>query len=281
MGAGLAEEFARPGAILFLTARSKEALAETQRRCENKGAVVVSMAVDVTDRQGMRKAINEAMTTRTIDLVIANAGITGESGLDDALRVVDTNLNGTLHTIVPILDRWRELGVGGSVAIMSSLNGHVSVATSFMAGACCCFSFSSLTHARMVANEKAYATTKVGLRILGESLRASYERFDVCITVLCPGMTESRMVAHQMDSGIPMITGVVSLGQGARWMADAIRRGDPECGYPTLWFAYTRVVGSMPAWARDLFLPVYLYFDPYTPHSVKLEDARAQQTKQD
>jgi short-subunit dehydrogenase len=251
LGSGLAVELANPHATLFLIARTPGSLTDTQAKCEAKGARVVCFTADVGNRSEMQNVIDQAFAICTLDLVIANAGITGVRGLADTHEVVQTNLVGSMNTVLPVVDKWLKMRAQGSVGVMSSLNGHLSVATTFMA---------------------AYAATKVGLRVWGESLRAALAKYSINITVLAPGMTASRMVTTQQGQGINMITGVVSLEQGSKWMADGLRYNQAEVGYPWRWFIVTRTIGALPFWVREIFHSSFQRGDPYTSHSRAMEE---------
>jgi short-subunit dehydrogenase len=250
LGAGLALELAEPGVALFLTARSAGALQQTASQCRAKGAQVKEYVVDVKSASQMRAAVEDAYALRVLDLVIANAGITGELGLADAPDVVHTNMQGTLSTVLPVIELWIRHGNGGSLAIMSSLNGHVSVGNTFMA---------------------AYASSKAGLRVLAESLRMALVEHGIQVTALLPGMTESRMVSRQQDQGIHMITGVWPRTKACAYMVRGIRAQAAEVAYPQVWFSITRLVGGLPLWVRDLFHVAFRRGDPYTAHAKNID----------
>ena len=77
IGAALAEEFAAPGVTLFLGGRSIERLAGVSEACRKRGATVEATAVDVVNRAAMEEWIGGADKKVPLDLVIANAGVSG------------------------------------------------------------------------------------------------------------------------------------------------------------------------------------------------------------
>jgi NADP-dependent 3-hydroxy acid dehydrogenase YdfG len=56
IGEGLALEYAAPGVTLGLVARRQERLLEVKKRCEQRGAAVLSYCVDVSDQAAIVKA---------------------------------------------------------------------------------------------------------------------------------------------------------------------------------------------------------------------------------
>ena len=80
IGRALALRYARPGARLALTGRDSARLAETRAACAAKGADATSETVDVADRAAMDSWIARMDAGRPLDLVIANAGISGGTG---------------------------------------------------------------------------------------------------------------------------------------------------------------------------------------------------------
>ena len=124
IGAALSKELAAPGITMTLTGRNIDRLEAVARICRSKGARIDIEVVDVCDRDDMSAAIRVAWRRQPIDLVIANAGISGGSG-GDKRRIIETNIGGVLNTIEPVIELMRERGQG-RLAIMSSLAGFKS-----------------------------------------------------------------------------------------------------------------------------------------------------------
>ncbi len=66
----------------------------------------------------------EAADARPLDLIIANAGVSsntiGDSDGDTARLIAEINVNGTMNTVAPLIDRLIERRQG-QIAIMSSM----------------------------------------------------------------------------------------------------------------------------------------------------------------
>lgn len=182
IGEALAYTYADKGISLYLTGRNEERLQIVAQACEEKGASVYSKVIDVTDRQGMQAWLDEI---GTIDLVIANAGISGGTSgvmagepLSQAREIFDVNLTGVLNTIESVLNDMIERGKG-QIAIMSSLAGYRGWPTA-----------------------PAYSASKGAVRFYGEALRGSIKRTGVEVNVICPGFVTSRMT-DQNDFSMP------------------------------------------------------------------------------
>lgn len=178
IGAALALCYAAPDVTLYLSGRNEERLADTVRQCAGKGARVEGRVVHVTDRADMTDWIAAADGQTPLDLIIANAGISGGTAgrmtgepIEQARFIFDVNVTGVLNTIEPSLPlmvaRKR-----GQVAIISSLSAF-----------------------RGWPGAPAYSASKGAVRFYGEALRGSLKRTGVQVNVICPGFIKSRMTA--------------------------------------------------------------------------------------
>ncbi len=178
LGKALAYSYATPETVLFLGGRNQKRLEETASLCRKKGALVHSKALDVTDKNSMQRWIIDADTKSPLDLVIANAGVSGGTGdgksgenSNQAQHIFDVNVMGVLNTVNPVLPRMRERDKG-QIAIMSSL-----------------VSFCGWPGA------PSYSASKGAVRFYGEALHGSLMSTGVKISVICPGFIETPMTA--------------------------------------------------------------------------------------
>ncbi len=175
IGTALAMAYAAAGVTLCLSGRDRERLASVAAACRDKGAVVTEAVLDVTDRAAMAAWVVEQDEQNPLDLVIANAGISGGTGgcglepEEQVRRIFAVNLDGVLNTVEPILPRMAARRAG-QVALMSSMA-----------------SFSGWPGA------PAYSASKGAVRLYGEALRGSFAKKDVKINVICPGFIETPM----------------------------------------------------------------------------------------
>ncbi len=173
IGAALAREYAGPERTLFLGGRNETRLTEVAADCTAQGANVKTAAVDVVDSEAIARWITGADEQASLDLVIANAGVsagTGTAGepLDQAQRIMAINVDGVINTVHPALERFARRGQPGhkgQIAIMSSL-------ASF----------------RGFAGAPAYCASKAAVRNYGEGLRNAYAAVRHCGFGDLPGL---------------------------------------------------------------------------------------------
>lgn len=176
IGAALALRYSAPGIVLVLSGRNAERLEDVAAACRAKGAVVQDRVIDVQDQSKMAAWIAEADQHYPLDLVIANAGISGGTAgvmhhepMDQVRRIFDINLYGVLNTIEPVIPLMIARG-RGQVAIVSSLAGF-----------------------RGWPGAPAYSASKGAVRFYGEALRGTLRHTGVAVNVVCPGFVVSRM----------------------------------------------------------------------------------------
>lgn len=179
IGAALANSLAQPGVQMLLIARNDTRLAAIGEVCRAAGATVTVAAIDVTDRAAMADALTHFDDAASIDLLIANAGIS--SGLDAgrtpeppdaARRVFAVHLEGMLNTLDPVLPAMLARG-HGQIALMSSLAASAPL-----------------------ADMPAYSASKAAIRAYGTSLRRWLTPRGIAVSVICPGFVETAMSAR-------------------------------------------------------------------------------------
>jgi short-subunit dehydrogenase len=178
IGEALALDYAAPGVALALTGRDASRLSTVADACRAKGATVVAGTIDVVDREQLALWLIAFDDAHPVDLLIANAGISidkDNSSLDDfsiIRKTLDVNVGGVLNTVEPLMTRLMERRKG-QIAIVSSLAGFIGLPYS-----------------------ASYNASKAAVRVWGESIRYVMKRYDVGVSVICPGFVVSRMTAQ-------------------------------------------------------------------------------------
>ncbi len=161
---------------LALSGRDSGRLDGVARACRAAGAAVSAEILDITGAGDVAALIEEMHAKAPLDLVIANAGISGGTGgnfgatgeTDEQVRrIFAVNIDGVVNTVLPAaaLMRAREPrdGVKGQIAIMSSL-------ASF----------------RGIPGVPTYSASKAAVRIYGEALRGALAGDGIEVSVICP-----------------------------------------------------------------------------------------------
>jgi len=129
IGLAVAEMLAGEGAEVALLARNELGLAAAKRKLAEYGAEAVTLSADVTDREALAAAVEEAAVAMGgLDVVVtAAAGVAfgrfAETDPDDFDATVETVLGGTVDTIraaLPQLERSR-----GAVVVIGSIAAHM------------------------------------------------------------------------------------------------------------------------------------------------------------
>lgn len=172
LGRALAIAYAQEGIVLFLCGRNKERLYDTAAICKEKGSITYTYLFDVTDAFAVQEAIINANTVHPIDLVIANAGISGGvlGEAEDSVQtrqVFNTNVNGVLNTVLPALEIMRKRG-SGQIGIIASIAGY-----------------------RGLPSAPAYSASKCCVKAWGEALRGWLYSQGIKVNVICPGFIKT------------------------------------------------------------------------------------------
>ena len=231
IGQALAECYAAPDTELLLTGRDGARLRATALACSARGASVHYMCADIRDAALIHQWMVENDRRGPIDLVIANAGISAGSGLEDetwaqAQMVFDVNVGGVLNTIHPLIPRMKERR-SGQIVIISSLA-----------------AFSPWPRAR------AYAASKATVKTYGLAMRIALAPFDIKVNVVCPGFIDTPMTRVNPYT-MPWIMDARS---AARIIKDGLDRDRALIAFPWQMSLIARGIGMLPFWIQKRIL---------------------------
>ncbi|CAI7923848.1 unnamed protein product [Closterium sp. NIES-54] len=148
---------------------------------------IFTQAVDVSDAKAVQAAIDAAAAACPIDVLLCNAGVVRTGHVEDisalqAQEQVNTNLLGSIYPVqaaVPLLkERVSQGAEPGAIVFMCSLS-----ALSFWYGAA------------------VYTATKYGVRGFAEGLRLELLPYDISVSVVCPGFTDTHLLDDAEASG--------------------------------------------------------------------------------
>lgn len=210
IGAALALAYAAPGRRLSLGGRNDARLNGVATVCRAAGALCETRQTDVTDQDSMNTWLADADAAQALDLVVANAGISGGTiklgNAPDAsdAQIFATNVDGVVNTVEPALARMLARNAG-QIAIMSSL-------ASF----------------RAFGEAPAYCASKAAVRFYGEGLQRAHRRSAVGISVICPGFVRSPMTDAN-NFRMPML---MDADVAARRILSGLARDRSRIAYP-------------------------------------------------
>lgn len=177
LGQAIARGLAERGAKLTLTARNEgqlSALAE-----EVGGEVLVA---DLADRDDV---IRVADAARSVDVLVANAGIgsdatVADTSMDDIDRLIDVNLRSPIVLATAFAQAHLESGRPGQIVLVGSLSGLAAT-----------------------PNTRMYNATKFGLRGYSLALRQDLAPHGIGVTLVAPGFIRDAGMFHDGTIELP------------------------------------------------------------------------------
>ncbi len=177
IGRAIARALTAAGARVTITGRTESQLIDTVGAGDAEGYGVL----DVTEEAGVLHAFRQAAATRgPIDILVANAGAAESAPFlktDSAMfhRMLDLNLMGVVHAARAALPDMVTRGQGRIIAVASTagVKGYAYVS--------------------------AYVAAKHAVVGFARSLALETATSGVTVNALCPGYTETELVAGSID----------------------------------------------------------------------------------
>jgi 3-hydroxybutyrate dehydrogenase len=177
IGRAIASTLSRAGATVTVLGRNRATLDEAIAA----GAAQFAGVADVADQAALTAAIAQAEARQPIDILIANAGVAESAPFarsDAALfrRMIDVDFMGVVHAVQAVLPAMKDRSYGRIVAIASTagLKGY--------------------------AYASAYSAAKHAVVGLVRSLALELARTHVTVNAVCPGFTDTDLLAGGIDS---------------------------------------------------------------------------------
>ncbi len=232
IGKGLALEYAAAGITLLLTGRHEARLEEVAAACRAKGAMVESCTTAITAAEDFQKQLLLWDAAAPIDLVIANAGISGGTGKsggesDAQFReIMSTNLDGTFNTVNPLLPKFIARR-RGQIALMSSMAGF-----------------------RGMPNAPAYSVSKMAVRAYGEAMRPLLKSSGVELGVIFPGFIKTPLTDV---NSFPMPF-LMDAAAAAKFIRRGLEANKARIAFPWPMYLLSRLVAALPLSIGDFVL---------------------------
>ncbi|MCG5077331.1 SDR family oxidoreductase [Paraburkholderia tagetis] len=232
IGAALAAEYARRGAILGLVARRAEVLETLVGALHQSHPQhpVSLYCADVRDADALAAAARAFIAEHGLpDVVIANAGVsrgalTGQGDLATFRDVMDTNYFGMVATFEPFAEAMAQARRGTLVGI------------------------ASVAGVRGLPGSGAYSASKAAALAYLESLRVEMRPFKVPVVTIAPGYIRTPMTAKN-PYRMPFL---MDADRFAAKAADAIARGTAFAVFPWPMRVVATLLGALPRWLYDL-----------------------------
>jgi len=172
--------FARGGYKVFATMRNLEAATILKNHIADESLSVTIYKMDVDSDESVKHCIETIIKEHgTIDVLVNNAGIERHGSIEelpmaDFKAVMETNYFGVIRCIQAVLPQMRE-NKNGCIINVGSVSGKIA-----------CTPLS------------AYCASKYALEALSESLAQEVKPFNIRVSILEPGIIDTKM-AHDIS----------------------------------------------------------------------------------
>ncbi len=188
IGFGMAQVFLKSGMKVIIADILQERLDEAARiLAHSTNRDYHFIKVDVTDRAAMAAAAAEAERVfGKVHVLCNNAGVYGNLPIETASYedwdwVLGVNVGGVINGIVSFVPKMIAHGEGGHIVNTSSMAGLIP----------------------LPSGGGLYATSKFAVRGLTDSLRLALGAHNIGVSVLCPGMTRTRIMEAEKHRPSP------------------------------------------------------------------------------
>ena len=178
IGKAAAEEFARTGCKVFVSARRVTELERFNKTLSKDKLEVEIYPCNVASSANVEQTAKKILSTHKIDCLINNAGMTSfksaeENSINEIDDIINTNLLGSIYTIKSILPGMIKQGSGTIINILSTATKKVFTESS------------------------AYTASKLGLMGYANVLREEVRKYNIKVVNVIPGATETPMWSQQ------------------------------------------------------------------------------------
>ena len=180
IGAGIARKLAALGAATIITGRDEKALRQTHDSIAATGGRCESFRCDVSNLADVEKlAAIVKDTYGRVDILVNNAGVGSfstplhELPPDEWDRVMNTNLRGVYYCIRAF-----------APMMISAKSGHI-------------VNISSIASKNPLPKGAVYSASKWGLNGLSYSVSEELRAYNIRVSVVCPGSTETELSPHE------------------------------------------------------------------------------------
>ena len=178
IGFGIASAFAQQGANVAIFCRDAKKAAEAIEELKPFGGKYESFSCNVVDLQNVREVVAKAWDAfGGFEILVNNAGVTCVSELldmdeelSDWYRVLNTDLNGTVHMTYEVGKKMRDAGKGGSIVNIASNAAFIVNKTQAMS---------------------PYSCSKAAVVHFTHCMACELGKYNIRVNAICPGFTNT------------------------------------------------------------------------------------------
>ncbi|MBT4365093.1 MAG: SDR family NAD(P)-dependent oxidoreductase [Desulfobacteraceae bacterium] len=226
IGYALSYEMARRGYSVGLAARRIEILEKMRDELPSlyPDQKFTAIQLDVAEYESVPAAMQKTVDElQGLDIVVANAGVArseniGKGKFVNSARTIETNLTGAMATVDAAVSYFLEKGSGHIVGI------------------------SSVAGLRGMPGSSAYSTSKAGLSLYFEALRAEVYFKNIDVTILHPGFIDT-----PLNNMLPTRPFLIPVEKGAKLIASMIEKKVKSSTVPVFpWNIFSFLIKLLP-----------------------------------
>jgi len=179
IGAAIARRLASMGATTVISGRHLDQLRNTAQAIAAQGGRCEPLVCDVSDLKSVEGFAKQVLQDfKQVDILVNNAGIGGFGGPlhklppDQWDAILNTNLRGVFYCMRAF-----------APAMIDRQAGHI-------------INVSSIASKNALPNGAAYSASKWGLNGLSYSVAEELRGYDIRVSVICPGSTDTELSPH-------------------------------------------------------------------------------------
>lgn len=232
LGKELAVQYSKLKYRIIICGRSEARLIQTSTICKQYTDEVYFKVIDVTSRQEMNDWIKSIGKSFSLDIVIANAGISagtlnnGTETSEQIYQIFDINLYGVLNTILPSIEIMAKQNYG-QIAIISSIAGLLPL-----------------------PGAPSYSTTKGAIKILGDTLRTSLKQHNIMISVVIAGFIKTPLT----DKNNFYMPFLMQVDKAANIIIKKLANKCPYICFPKILYYLAKFASILPYQLQDYLL---------------------------
>jgi NAD(P)-dependent dehydrogenase (short-subunit alcohol dehydrogenase family) len=214
IGAGLAEEFARRGAVVGICARRQDRLDEVLERCRAYSPASRRWVVDLSDPAAVDRLAVEALDELGgVDVLVNNAGIpkrrhVSRLDMDTVESVMNINFLSPVRLTLALLPSMLERGSGRIINV------------------------SSVAATLSSPGESAYDASKAAVTAFSESMAIDLWETGVRILIVYPGLVDTELFSLPDNDPVLAAIEPVPVSELVDGVFDALERGAVQVYVP-------------------------------------------------
>jgi len=229
IGAETAIRLAKEGFVVYISARSADALKKVAQT-EETGGRIHPLPLDVTDRAACIAAAEKIKSDgHSIAIVLLNAGsfwpVRGwDLTVENFDRTYAVNFHGVVNCLVPAVESMKEAGQG-QVAIVASVSGYGGL-----------------------KKAPSYGSSKAALINMAEALKFDFDKMNIKIQIINPGFIDTP-ATEKNDFPMPFL---MPLDKAADRVVGGLKKSSFEITFPRRFTWLLKLVNILP-------YPVYFW----------------------